>query len=227
MKCLYALLSLSACLAMGQSVTIDGDISDWADEFLVADLGGCDDVPGQKDVILSGLAVDNPTLYCLFVFDEIGLNGGNTGDGCWLFDTDNDGFVDKAFCFTLRNNPFTLAASDIKFYNCGDNQVDRCTSAVEIPLTSLACALAGDVAEIPGYECGNGNTASVECSIDMTNEINWSVGAVLLGSCSYPSAVPNSAPSDCVVELGDNLFNVDPVAGTVPVELESVEIQED
>ncbi len=218
----------SIVLFAQNTVTIDGDISDWHDEFLILDTGGCDDHPGQKDVILSGLAINNPILYYLFVFDETGLSGMNTGDGCWLFDLDSDGNADKAFCFTLRGNPFTLMAADVKFYDCGDTQPDRCTSAVEVVVTSLNCALHNPAAEIPGFECGNGDTAAVECSLDVTEEVGWMMGQIfLLASCSYPSQIPNSAPSDCVVEFSDAIFIVDPDNGTVPVKLQSLSVEED
>ena len=227
MKTLLFFLA-SGVLFAQNTVTIDGNISDWSDEVLILDLGGCNDNPGQKDVIVSGLAVNNPIVYYLFVFDETGLSGGNTGDGCWLFDTNSDGNADKAFCFTLRNNPFTLLAADVKFYDCNNTDPDRCTGATEIMVTSLNCALHGMAPEIAGFECGDGDTAAVECSMDITEELGWMTGnLVLLAACSYPSQIPNSAPSDCVVELSDNVFVLDPENGTVPVILQSFSIDEE
>ena len=201
------------------TVTIDGDIMDWYDEFILDDPQGCDDDPGQKDVVVAGAAVAMPNIFLLFFFDVEGLNGMNTGDGCWLVDIDGNGNADKALCFTLRGNPFTLMAADVVFYDCNNSQNDRCSGSMAVAEPSLNCALDAQAAEIPGHECGGGNGSAVECSVSLS-AIGWVSGtSVVLSSCSFPSAVPNSAPSDCVSDA-DIPIVVDPDTGeTTPVTL--------
>src|SRR5262245_54066742 len=69
------------------------------------DLGGANDEPGQKD--LTGFCVDvgNGSPFDLLTslnFDIITLSGGNTADGCTLYDTDGDDNANVAICVTLN-----------------------------------------------------------------------------------------------------------------------------
>ena len=207
------------------TVTIDGSISDWADEFIVSDLDGCDDINGQNDIVLSGAAYSDPFLYLLLVFDEVGLSGQNTADACWLFDDNGNGLADAAICFSLGNNPFTLDGADVFFYTCNDSAPNGCGSPTVQVQTSLSCMVASNVPELMGYECGNPNDSAVECGMDVTQELAWLGGLLVLGSCSYPSASLPSSPSDCTFEIANNLIVVDPMGGSVPVELMSFEIK--
>jgi hypothetical protein len=222
--CLMAIGAAPAS-ALTNSVTIDGDVTpvgDWDDEYCVSDVDGCDDEPGQRDskyaCIASNHASVQPadTIYLRFDFDETGFTGANTGDGCWLLDTDGDLFVNKALCFTLGNNPATLEPAAVVLYDCNNSADDRCAGSVAIPAATPQCLL--DVDAPDATICNNGPDAAVECSLPLT-DAGWSGGTVLLGACTFPSAVPNSAPSDCVNDQGSP-FSIDPTNGTnLPVEL--------
>src|SRR3954463_12136736 len=70
------------------------------------DESGADDQPGQKDLSLQGVAT--PTsgeLWTMWQWDDTGLSGGNTGDACSLFDTDNDFKVNFSVCVSIGLNP--------------------------------------------------------------------------------------------------------------------------
>lgn len=223
-----AVLVLAATGASAQTnvVTIDGDVTpvgDWDDEFCVEDVDGCDDQPGQRDTkyacIASNFATVQPadTLYLRFDFDETGFTGANTGDGCWLLDTDDDLNVNIALCFTLSGNPATLDPADVELYTCNDSMADRCAGSVVVPSATPLCAL--DVNAPDGTSCAAGPDAAVECSLPVADVGSLTDGTVLLGACTFPSAIPNSAPSDCVNDQGSP-FVIDTQNGSnVPVEL--------
>ena len=62
--------------------------------------------PGQKDLTkwcLSTTAV-NPAVLS-WNWDEIALGGSNTGDGCALYDTDNDGLANYSLRAPLAGQP--------------------------------------------------------------------------------------------------------------------------
>lgn len=232
MKCRFFVILMGMFLfscshAVTNSVIIDGDVDavgDWDDENCLPDVDGQNDVPGQKDVnyacIASNFATVQPsdTIYLRFDFDVTGLNGGNSGDGCWLLDQDQNGGADLAVCFTLRNNPFTLVSADVKGYTCNGANLDRCSGHNEIVPFSVNCQLDGVTAN---FFDNSDDDASVECSIPITT-FGLSAGDIVsfLFGCSYPSAVPNSAPSDCVNDI-NNPFVIDTNTGdsSTPVEL--------
>src|SRR5689334_15579252 len=61
------------------------------------DLQGPDDEPGQKDLnqfCASGSCGTGSSFS--WNFDDTAWSGGNTGDSCMLFDTDNDGNANRA-----------------------------------------------------------------------------------------------------------------------------------
>lgn len=227
-------LMLAAAVAGAEtnSVTIDGDVTpigDWDDEYCAEDVDGCDDEPGQRDskhaCVASNFASVQPadTIYLRFDFDDTEFTGANTGDGCWLLDTDEDLNVDMALCFTLAGTPATLDPADVHLYDCNDSMADRCAGSTVVPSATPLCLLDGDAPD--ATSCAASPDASVECSLPLA-DIGWLSGqTILLGACTYPSEIPNSAPSDCVNDQGAP-FVVDPDTGlSVPVELLSFTIQ--
>ena len=70
-----------------------------------ADAQGANDEPGQKDLTQFCAELGDSVPYELhtkFNFDETTIPGGNTNDGCVLFDTDSDGNANLAVCVTTR-----------------------------------------------------------------------------------------------------------------------------
>jgi hypothetical protein len=227
-------MTLAAATAGAQvnSVTIDGDVTpvgDWDDEYCVEDVDGCNDEPGQRDskyaCIASNYASVQPadTIYLRFDFDETGFTGANTGDGCWLLDTDGDTLVNKALCFTLSGNPATLDPADVELFDCNDSMDDRCGGSTAVPTASPQCLL--DIDAPDATTCNGGPDAAIECSLPLS-DVEWMTGeAILLGACTYPSEVPNSAPTDCVNDP-DGPFVIDPeTGGNTPVNLLSFTIE--
>jgi len=185
-------------------------------DFYIDD-GGADDNPGQKDLNFIEIGIDTEDPDVLFVnwaFDNTDWTGNNTGDGCALFDNDGDGNANYAYCTTVNGTPATLTVQSL--YSCGDKSPDRCT----LPITSLTeTADSGvtiteiDPFGLPGSDYYDplhvtGNTCSFnydpmncytyDTYAENTIVLTDMVGPVsLINVCSYPSAQPNSAPSDC------------------------------
>jgi hypothetical protein len=162
----------------------------------VNDQNGADDQPGQKD--LSAHAVAPGTvggdLWVAWKWDVTSLSGGNTGDGCALFDTDGDSKVNFAICVTIAGNP--AAKQAVSIYTCGDAKVDRCTSTAALlagPYAS-ACTVATNASD--PFHSGQFDTQAT-CHIALS-EVG-ATAALLVNTCSYPSTQPNSDPSDCVL----------------------------
>jgi hypothetical protein len=88
---------------------------------------------------------------------------------------------------------------------------------------SPTCLLDVGAPDATSYNAGP--DAAVECSMPIADIGSLTAGAVLLGACTFPSEIPNSAPSDCVNDSGSP-FIVDPFNGTnVPVELQSFSVE--
>jgi hypothetical protein len=176
---------------------------------------GANDVPGQKDLTLQGTNTsDLPTkINVLWNWDDTSVGGGNTLDACTLFDTDTDSNANFAFCATVGNTatkPATLELKVETLYTCGDARNDRCTtqSSVVNQSAGTECAIEKDSATNP-FSAGNTDTRAF-CTIVLADV--GASAATLLNTCSYPSAVPNSAPSDCVLIPG----RANPSARTTP-----------
>src|SRR5262249_49648020 len=71
--------------------------------FCNSDVQGSDDQPGQKDLSeFCNLGTCNVSDRSMaFNFDDLAWSGNNTGDGCFLFDTNGDGLVNYSVCATL------------------------------------------------------------------------------------------------------------------------------
>ena len=107
------------------------------------DTDGANDVPGQKD--LTRFCFDSTSVDPLIInwnWDETLLTGENTGDGCALFDTDDDGLANYALCNQWYDGQ---SQSDLypKLYACSDQRPTNCTDGVEQTLsTETTCTIA-------------------------------------------------------------------------------------
>jgi len=190
-----------------------GAVPTHAAPICVSDQQGANDQPGQKD--LTGFCSGAPTeiaqcsgdFSATWNWDDTGLSGGNTGDACGLFDTDDDGNANYAICVTISGTTAGQSGVSPRVYSCGNTRPDRCTSPI-VPITSFAstCAVVNPATspfstnsngKCNGASCGQKDTQA-RCCIEL-NDFASSGAAVLLDTCSYPSQQPNSDPSDCIV----------------------------
>jgi Prealbumin-like fold domain len=167
-----------------------------------------DDQPGQKD--LSAHAVATPSqgdLWVSWKWDVTGLSGGNTGDACALFDTDNpaDFKVNSALCLTISGDPAN--DTNTRVYRCGDDKVDRCTSPVTqvSPIHSI-CDVSQPANSDP-FHANQADTVAV-CHVNLPDLSVGGNAANLVNTCSYPSEQPNSDPSDCVLIPRDAFIQI-------------------
>ena len=195
---------------------------------------GADDYPGQKDLNFLQIGIDPlvpNTLYVNWGLDNTDWTGQNTGDVCVLFDSNGNGTADYSFCATVSGANAIL--SNIQLYSCGDSAQDKCTNPrAPIPFSSDALL---EIAEVdpfgvpssPYYDPLHvtGNTCSF--NVDPQNcytfdtyvqstilGTDFPLGAVpeLINVCSYPSAIPGSAPSDCVFLPGAGFLKIEKVS---------------
>jgi hypothetical protein len=169
----------------------------------VPDDQGANDYPGQKDLTAQASATDASApnhFYTAWKWDDTAWNGNNTGDGCSLFDTNGDGFVEYAVCATIKGkNPVTFVSTT--FYSCNNKWVDRCGNPVLL-LTDTS----GAYCTITDKVVGEFDAADTQATCDITAlaaaaglPTGTLAGGSLLNTCSYPSREPNSDPSDCVL----------------------------
>lgn len=224
------LLLLTSPSAAVNTVTIDGIFSDWSDEFCRAD-NVCDDFPNQQDAkgacIASNFVTPGPatTAYLRFDFDETGLSGANSADGCWFVDVDQDGNVNRALCFHLTGDPLVLQTTQM--FTCNDSAAATCGT----PTAAVSSAACNENANVTTDRLLNSCPADsadtgVECSVPLA-DLGWVSGTIsLLRACTYTSNLqPNSATFDCMAD-GANAFIIDPGNGTnVPVELQEFSIE--
>jgi len=163
-----------------------------------SDLSGANDVPGQKD--LTRLCVDEGTgafdLAIAWNWDEISMNGGNTADGCSLYDTDNDGNVNYAICVQWST---TRIMDTMSVYSCpDDNRPYNCGGATLIAGTlSSTCSVT--LSNTDPFTTGENSPSDTQavCNVDLA-DFNSAAAARLIDVCSYPSASPTSSASDCI-----------------------------
>jgi len=227
-----ALLAVASVMLVAASAapainTVAGDYSIQEDTA-----GGRNDEPGQKDLTLQGTDTgDLPTaINVLWNWDETSVGGGNTLDGCTLFDTDaagtaGDGLVDFAFCAIVGNvskSNKTLELKDTVLYTCGDDRNDRCTQPITIvanPSVGTDCQLATTQQAVPN-PFGDDPDTTIFCTIVLADV--GATSAELINTCSYPSGEPNSDPSDCVVVPGKASPTVSTTPTLIPQDTASV-----
>jgi hypothetical protein len=176
----------------------------------VNDENGADDQPGQKDLNSQAVAVPAPgDLWVSWKWDVTSLSGGNTGDACALFDTNQNSKVNFAICVTIQGNPAVQAPVSPRVYTCGDGKVDRCTSTyTQVTPINSACGTNTDATD--PFHSGQKDTQAI-CHIDLA-DVGGSGTANLVNTCSYPSQQPTSDPSDCVLVPRDAFLRVTKVA---------------
>ena len=207
--CLLAMSSLLLFAegALGQ-IIIDGDVdSDWKlsdPPFCngvgagAQDAGGCDDemqaLSDTTAICLDASPAGTPiTIFLLFQFDQLTTPGSNAMDGCWLFDANENNFVDTALCFSV--DPPNL--DSFQLLSCNDTKSDRCPGSATIVGSGVSCALDTDTPEPPGLcAAGHGNDTAVECSVPISS-LPTPGSLVFLGPCTFPAG-PGSDPKDCI-----------------------------
>jgi hypothetical protein len=205
----FALLVVGAVMliAPGAAPALNTDGSTYSTQ---QDQQGANDVPGQKDLTIQGTNTsDMPTaINVLWNWDDTSVGGGNSLDGCALFDTDTAGAglgqADAAFCATVANvsnSNKTLELKSTTLYTCGDTRSDRCSSQIAVVTSRSADTTCGglDASSNTNPFGGNPDTR-IFCTV-VLDDID-ATNAVLLNTCSYPSQQPNSDPSDCVLIPG-------------------------
>ena len=176
------------------------------------DDAGPDDEPGQKDLNAMSSDLGASAMGITWNWDdtEFGALGGNTGDACTLVDTNGDGLANFSFCVTVDGNPAVKVAN--RFYSCNNTRSDRCAGPTPIPTfttTSTASVVPNSdpFSAHPNHSSGNDCDADANCLTHDTvanvtfqlMDVGGAANARLLNVCSYPSEVPNSDPSDCVI----------------------------
>src|SRR5262249_24379495 len=155
------------------------------------------------------------------------LSGGNTGDACSLYDTDNDGNINLAVCVTwggtaqLQAVRLFACTSDDRPENCdGSVLLNYCSNDSSKPcLTNSECGAgtcqlhntSGSVIGTPGTTCTLAQSTDdpfatdspypqdtqATCSVDL-NDFG-APSARLIDVCSYPSTSTPSNASDCIL----------------------------
>jgi hypothetical protein len=201
----------------------------------VIDDGGPDDVGGSSQRDLNAMAIDFAALPTSLAvnwnWDNTGFTGGNTGDACSLYDTDNDGFANFALCVVVNSNPATYVST--RLYSCNDTRTDRCAGDTLIgdddggtPEPSIASVCSASVvANSDPFQTNPAHTAS-KCGIAsscvqndtvavctvQTSDLGGAADPFLLNVCAYPSQQPNSDPADCVVTPNSGFLTIVKVA---------------
>jgi len=197
---------LAACLLIA---SIGAPVVMAAPSFTyVGDDAGADDEPGQKDLTAQSSDADGGFFYTSWKWDDTSWSGKNTGDGCSLFDTDNDDLTNYALCATIGggNGPAAVQLLSFRLYLCSDGRADRCTNPEE--LVGIVGADAANYCTILDNTTGQfgGTDTGIVCNISaIAAEADPPITVVgsgtLLNTCSYPSREPNSDPSDCVLTI--------------------------
>ena len=203
-----------------------------ATEIFLIDDQGADDYPGQKDLNYFTFDYGLPgatSIALTWGWDDTAWSGNNSGDACVLFDTDADGKANFAYCVTVKGIPAAFASS--RLYSCGDTRSDRCSQNTLIPnftSTASASVVAGadpfgnagphfTAAHTSGNTCGATSgcyTAETVATVVAQLADFGGASAKLLNVCSYPSAEPSSAPSECVVTPNNGFLTIRKVAPT-------------
>lgn len=192
-----SLLAFVVVLAFATVVLGLGAGAAFAAVQVTVDQQGANDEPGQKDLTRFTFDDASPagTLVVSFNHDETGFSGNNTGDGCFLFDTDGDGNANAALCVTFGGNPSTI--QDTRLFTCGDDSPFKCTNP-QAEITSFLSICTVAVTNTDPFPNGDDSPSdtTTACNIVLADIPGT---PVLIDVCSYPSGEPNSDPSDCIV----------------------------
>lgn len=196
-------LAASWVLVPSTSATVDT-----TNYYTVSDDGGIDDEVGQKDLTQQGWTYEDADtrqiLVAFFNFDEVVTKGGNTLDGCLLFDANDNDLVDFAQCGTTGKSDVSGGAPKAStLYTCKDTRADRCAQAtVKLGASADTTCYEVDRNAPKGFAGDPDPDTRIYCRVRLTDVGVDSGKGELLNTCSYPSAEPNSDPSDCVVNPG-------------------------
>jgi hypothetical protein len=180
------------------------------------DESGADDLSGQKDLSLHGVATPAPgDLWAMWQWDDLSWSGGNTGDACALFDTDSDARVNFSLCVSVGGNPAVQQPGSPRIWTCNDSKVQTCPQSAQVTPINTACATNRD-ANDPFHNTGNStkDTQAI-CHIDLA-DVGGGTTAKLINTCSYPSQSPTSSPSDCVLVPRDAFLIIQKIVTTTP-----------
>jgi hypothetical protein len=170
------------------------------------DVQGANDEPGQKDLTAQASAFDAGDFFTAWKWDDTSFSGKNTGDGCALFTSDADLFVDYAICGTVGTKNAVLQM--VTVYSCNDTRPDRCSGPTLLATFVTGSAYCTVTNSAPG-QFGDASDTLISCNVTDISEffnpdITALAGSSLLNTCSYPSREPNSDPSDCVLLVPAN-----------------------
>ena len=236
--------ALAAAVGLVLAVATTGVSPVSAAPIPVADDGGPDDQPGQKD--LNSLVIDHDPATAGTIevtwnwdYDEADLSGGNTADACSLVDTDDDGNANFALCVLWGDDGDDGNGTEnvylaTRLYQCGDGAADRCDNTRTLLAEDLnrdgdladagealsggpyasTCSIAFGAADTFGSRTGAqaSDVTDAQASCQLVLADFSSADAFLTNVCSYPSQVPGSAPSDCVVTPNRGFLTIEKVA---------------
>ncbi|HSJ22130.1 MAG TPA: hypothetical protein VK964_16295, partial [Nocardioidaceae bacterium] len=177
--------------------------------YAPADEQGANDEPGQKDLTKLFLwPLSGSTLKVGWNWDDTAWSGNNTGDACALFDVDDDTFADFAVCVTVDGNPATQVDDSPRVYTCSpEKSTTKCFGATLVPNAQTTC----DVDQTSTNPFDSSKDTTALCRVDL-GDVGGADEAQLTNVCSYPSQIPNSDPSDCVLAPRDGKLTVKKVA---------------
>ncbi len=186
----------------------------------VNDTAGANDEPGQKD--LTRLCVDETglpnTMQVVWNWDDLGTTGNNTMDACGLFDdSDADVNADYSICIITGGTPATI--QDVVIYSCGNGANDKCTQQRDViagPYDTTCTVTQQATDPFPAGASSPTDTVAT-CTFHLADlNVQNLTDLELTDVCSYPSSVPGSDPSDCVIIVTDPVANVEVVKDIVP-----------
>jgi hypothetical protein len=198
-----------------------------ATAILIVDDAGPDDYPGQKDLNFFTFDYGLPGATSIAVswgWDDNAWSGNNSGDACTLFDTNANGLANFSFCITVKGVPAAFVSA--RMYACSDGRSDRCTQPVLVsnPQSTGTASVVESVdpfgvatsphfasSHLQGNTCGNRpgcyTNETVATAVIQLADVGGT-SARLLNVCSYPSQVPNSDPSECVVTANNGFLTI-------------------
>ena len=182
------------------AIAYSGNGRTYAQENCSEDLQGANDEPGQKDVTYG--CVDSSELPTKLViswqWDDISFSGNNTGDSCITFDSNGNDNADYAVCVTVSGSPAELSSGPT-LYTCRDTFRVTCDGSEVIPGPyQTNCTV--DILPLDPFPEGADYPLDTvaECEIYL-DDFGSDTPLSLIDDCSYPSTVPNSDPSDCIL----------------------------
>jgi hypothetical protein len=148
-------------------------------------------------------------------WDKVDFSGGNSGDGCALFDRNGDGLADFAVCVSIEtiNNVTQEVAGYPQVYSCGNTpgvgtKADRCampTLLCSTPgsgsISTCQSACEATITNDDPFPAGEASTQDTQalCGIKVS-DFSTTGTPILVNVCSFPSQSPNSNPFDCILK---------------------------